>query len=330
MADHISEDMQSTIDLPHEPSAEKGIERSLAERLRPRIRVEEKYARAGGKIKTKSFFRRHEKRVFTPLIKAGLQLLGLYNRGQRHALSPIILEYDLCFPDLPRAFEGFRLLHLADLHIDSVVGLTEALRPLLHSIHADLCVITGDFGFDDEGPWGEVYRCLRKLLPSIAARHGIYGILGNHDQSPIAFELESLGVRMLINEAVEVRQGRESIWLAGIDDPFDYKCDDLPGALANIPRDAFKVLLAHTPDLYRDAADSGVHLYLCGHTHGGQVRIPGIGALRSNAKCPRRYTYRRWTYKGMEGYTGGGIGCSSLPIRLNCPPEIVVFTLRRS
>src|SRR5581483_10587163 len=127
-------------------------ERSLAERLYPRIVIEEEFARAGGKVKTKSFFRRHEKRFVTPVIKAGLQVLRLYDVGQQEALNPITRKLDLYFSNLPRAFDGFRLLHLSDLHIDGVDGLTEKLAHLLPGIEADLCVLTGDYRFEDEGP----------------------------------------------------------------------------------------------------------------------------------------------------------------------------------
>lgn len=290
--------------------------------------MEERFARAGGKVKTKSFFRRHEKRFVVPVVNFAFKALGLYSRGQEEALTPVVRHIELRFPQLPRAFDGFRLLHLSDLHIDGVDGLAEIVADILDGIEADVCVISGDFRFEDEGPCEEVYRRLRKLLPGMATRHGIYATLGNHDGSEIAFALEEMGIRMLINESVEIERGRDSIWLAGLDDDFDYKSDDLPGAIADIPSDAFKILLAHTPDLYQQAADSGIHVYLCGHTHGGQVRVPKIGALRSNARCPRAYTYRAWSYNGMQGYTSGGLGCSSLPVRLNCPPEIVLFTLR--
>jgi predicted MPP superfamily phosphohydrolase len=302
--------------------------RLLAKRLRPRMAVEEMFARAGGKVKTKSFFRRYESRFFAPVVKAGLHALGLYSRGEREALSPVVTELDVCSPTLPKAFHGFRLLQLSDLHIDGVDGLTEKLVPVLNRIEADLCVLTGDYRFEDEGPCDEVYRRMRKLIAAMSSRHGIYGILGNHDESGIALELQRLGVHMLINEAVEIRGGQESIWLAGVDDPFDYECDDLPATMANVPLSAFKILLAHTPELYKEASERGIDLYLCGHTHGGQVRFPGIGALRSNANCPRSYTYRSWSYRAMQGYTSGGIGCSSLPVRLNCPPEIVLLTLK--
>ena len=304
-------------------------ERSLAQQLLPRIAVEMRYARAGGKIKTKSLFRRYEKRYVAPLIKFGLQILGLYAKGRKEALNPTVQEVELCFPNLPKAFDGFRLLHLSDLHIDGVDGLPEALIPLLDGLQAEVCVMTGDYRYEDEGACDEVYRRMRKILPRMTAPYGIYGTLGNHDEAAIAYELEDMGLRMLVNEAVKIERNGECIWLAGLDDDFDYKVDDLPSALASVPHEAFKILLAHSPDLYQEAADHDVSLYLCGHTHGGQVRLPKIGAVRSNARCPRAYTYRYWNYRGMHGYTSGGIGCSSLPVRLNCPPELVVFTLRR-
>src|SRR5207248_11700996 len=90
-----------------------------------------------------------------------------------------------------------------------------------------------------------------------------------------------------------------------------------------------KILLAHTPEVYADASARGVQLYLSGHTHAGQIRFPGIGSIRNNARCPRAYAYAHWRHGAMQGYTSAGVGCSSLPIRFNCPPEIVLIELRR-
>jgi predicted MPP superfamily phosphohydrolase len=134
---------------------------------------------------------------------------------------------------------------------------------------------------------------------------------------------------MLVNESVEIRRGTDSIWIAGIDDPFDYKCDDLPGALANVPPQDFKVLMAHTPELYQSASDLGIDLYLCGHTHAGQIRLPLVGSLRNNADCPKEYAYGAWRHGSMQAYTSAGAGCSALPIRYNCPPEVTLIELRR-
>ncbi len=209
-------------------------------------------------------------------------------------------------------------------------GLVEALAPTLESLRPDVCLITGDYRYEDEGPCTEVYPRMRRILSSIRAKRGIFAILGNHDVSEIALALEDMGVHMLVNEAVELQNANASIWLAGIDDPFDYQCDDLEGTLASVPQNSFKILLAHTPQLFADAAQQGVQLYLCGHTHAGQVRLPLIGSIRHNAPCPKAYSSGHWQYDRMQGYTSAGAGCSMLPIRYNCPPEVVVIELRRA
>ena len=112
---------------------------------------------------------------------------------------------------------------------------------------------------------------------SINAQLGVVGILGNHDVSEEIPALERLG-SMLINEAMEVRRGRDSAWVIGVDDPHYYGCDDLPAALRDVPA-AYKILLVHTPEIISEAEASGVDLYLCGHTHGGQVCLPLIGPI---------------------------------------------------
>lgn len=304
-------------------------ERSLAERLKNRIAVEERFAKTGRRFRKKPLLFRHERLLLRPLIKLSLQAMGLYSRGVRNALSPVIRELPMYFANLPSILEGFQILHISDLHIDGVDGLTEALEGLLSTLNPDLCVITGDYRFEDDGPCEEVYPRMRSIISSISAKHGIFGILGNHDASEIAFELENMGVQMLINEAAEIKAGRgSSLWLAGIDDNHAYECDDLPGAMSSIPLDAFKILLAHTPELYSEACQRGVDLYLCGHTHAGQIRFPMIGPVRYNANCPRAYAQGYWTHGGMQGYTSAGTGCSSLPVRLNCPPELILIELR--
>ncbi|MBV9404508.1 MAG: metallophosphoesterase [Acidobacteriaceae bacterium] len=303
-------------------------ERSLAERLQRRIAVEEEFARTGRTFREKPFLIQHEDVLIRPVLKAALKLAGLYSRGLRNALNPVIRKLTLHFDNLPPAFEGFKILHLSDLHIDGVDGLAQILACQLRGLRPDICVITGDYRFENEGVCDEVYPRMRTIISSICAKHGIFGILGNHDSAEIALGLEDMGVRMLINEAYAIEKSNSTLWLAGVDDPFDYRCDDLPAALASIPLDAFKILLAHTPELYEDAARRGVDLYLCGHTHGGQFRLPLIGALRHNANCPKSYLSGQWRHAGMHGYTNAGAGCSLLPLRFNCPPELLLLTLR--
>jgi predicted MPP superfamily phosphohydrolase len=155
----------------------------------------------------------------------------------------------------------------------------------------------------------------------------VLAILGNHDEANMAQELAEMGARMLINEAVKIAGG---FWAIGVDDAHYYGCDDLSTPLAAVPGGAFKLLLAHTPELYAEAADAAIDLYLCGHTHAGQVRLPHWGPLMINATCPKAYTQGRWRRGSTVGYTSAGVGCSLLPVRYNCPPEIAVIELARS
>jgi predicted MPP superfamily phosphohydrolase len=305
-------------------------ERSLAERVKPRLAVEEEFARLGHTFRHGPLHRLSETYFTRPTLKLGLQTLGLYGRWMQNALQPIVREIPLKFPDLPPAFDGFQLLQISDFHIDGMDGLAEALCPVLAKLRPDVCVFTGDYRFEDHGPCVGVYPRMRQVVESISATRGIYGILGNHDPAEIAFALEDLGVRMLVNESAAIEKAHEAIWLIGVDDPFDYRCDDLPAACAAVPPDSFKILLAHAPELYHEASARGIQLYLTGHTHAGQIRVPHIGSLKHNANCPRAYAYGLWRHDGMRGYTSAGVGCSALPIRFHCPPEVVLFELRRA
>jgi predicted MPP superfamily phosphohydrolase len=235
----------------------------------------------------------------------------------------------LRFDDLPPALEGFRILHMSDFHVEGTPGLVEALVPILDEIEADVCVLTGDYRFEDDGACDEVFPAMREIASSIRSRLGIFAILGNHDSSEMAFGMESeVGVRMLVNEAVAVGHSSAPLWLIGVDDPFDYGTHDLAAALKDVPECGFRVLLAHAPEIYEEAANAGIQLYLSGHTHAGQIRLPLFGAIRQNANCPRSFAYGHWKHRAMQGYTSAGVGCSSLAVRFGCPPEIVVLELR--
>ena len=266
-------------------------------------------------------------RILRPIVRTVLQMTGIYSRGMRNALQPVVRHVRLGFQDLPARFDGFRILHLTDLHIDGIDGLAEIVADLIAGLDTDLCVMTGDYRYELVGPCDEVYPRMAEILSRVRAEHGIAAILGNHDESDIAGELEKLGVRMLINESFEIRRGEASLWVAGVDDPHYYGFDDLKMALEGVPPNAFKILLAHSPEIFEEAAAADVDLYLCGHVHAGQIRLPLIGSILTNADCPRSYTYGNWQHHGMRGYTGAGVGCSFLPVRFNCPPEITVIEL---
>lgn len=303
---------------------------SLESSLGPRLVVEKHFAQLGHTYRHGRLYRWFEHQITRPTLKLGLQMAGLYSRGARNAITPMVRRVSLEFPNLPAALNGFQILHLSDFHIEGTPGLTESLAPILSSLRPDVCVMTGDYRFEDHGSSEPVWPLMRKVVSAIHAPLGIFGILGNHDSSEIAHGMEELGVRMLINEAVGIGDSDAPLWLAGVDDPFDYQCHDLARALELVPDGSFTVLLAHAPEIFEEAESEGVNLYLSGHTHAGQIRLPGIGAVRQNARCPRAYTAGHWTHGRMQGYTSAGVGCSGLPVRFGCPPEIVLLELRRS
>ena len=262
--------------------------------------------------------------------RALLKLAGVYNRGVRNANDASLREVTFSFPALPAAFDGFRILHLSDFHYGWDLDLADRLCRLVRGVDADLGVLTGDFRFNHHAPCWRVFGGLRKLTGAVAPRHGFAAVLGNNDMSDLAAGMQSAGIRVLFNEHFEIRHGDESLWVAGVDDPHEFQCDSVDCAVAGIPEGAFTVLLAHSPEIAEEAAARGIDLYLCGHTHGGQICLPWIGLLMKNARCPRRYAAGgEWRYGAMQGFTTKGIGTSTLPVRYNCPPEAVLLTLRR-
>jgi len=269
------------------------------------------------------FLLRHHNTI-ARILRLALCGMGLYSRGARNALALQVRRFSLYFPGLPHTLRGFRILHLSDLHIDGVPGLAEMLADRLSRLPVDVCVITGDYRFEVDGPYDHVYPHMRTIVRAVCSRHGIFGVLGNHDPADLALALEQLGVRMLINESMEITDG---FWAIGVDDSHYYGCDDLSEPLKIVPSRTFKLLLAHSPELYADAAAADIDLYLCGHTHAGQICLPGQRALMLNAICPRLYTRGIWTHGKTQGFTTSGAGCSLLPVRFNCPPEIAVIEL---
>jgi predicted MPP superfamily phosphohydrolase len=132
---------------------------------------------------------------------------------------------------------------------------------------------------------------------------------------------------MLLNECVSISRHNEQIFLAGIDDANFYRVDSIEKAASSIPPGSFTILLSHTPEVYRHAAHAGFDLLLSGHTHGGQICLPGSVPITLDSVLPRRFGSGIWMYHEMTGYTSVGVGSSVVPIRFNCPPEITLHRL---
>lgn len=263
------------------------------------------------------------------LLLAGLfKMTGLYAAGVRNTLSVQVEEKTFFLENLPASFDRFRILLLTDLHLDGVDDLTDILIAHLKNIEVDLCLIGGDIRMKTYGPIAPCLRQLRRLLPHIKTRHDILGVLGNHDCIEMTPDFEECGIVMLINDSWEISHNGQRIWIVGVDDPHYYKTDDTRQAFQRVPENDFKIFLAHSPEAYKAAAAYQSHLYLCGHTHGGQICLPGNRPVVTNSKAPRYMAAGSWAYQGMAGYTSRGAGASGVPLRFNCPGEISLITLR--
>lgn len=172
-------------------------------------------------------------------------------------------------------------------------------------------------------------RVAQALAP-LAAAAPTFAVLGNHDWYyggvRVAQALRGHGIRVLANEAVRVGLAAGDVWLAGVDDAWTGRAD-LGRALAAVDRTAPVILLSHVPDPFARLPD-GVALTVAGHTHGGQVCLPGYGPLRTATRLPRRFAYGLNERKGRHLYVSGGVGTTALPVRFARPPEIAVLTLR--
>lgn len=259
------------------------------------------------------------------LIEGVLRLTGFYWIGRQNAGRVRLLTNEVVLPGLPDAFDGFTVLQLSDLHADTSALAMDAVADLVATLDCDLCVWTGDYRGATFGDFQPCLKGLSRLRNLIST--DVYAVLGNHDSILMAPDMEAMGVRMLINENVAIERGGASIFLAGVDDAHFYRVDNLEKAVEGIPDDACSILLSHTPEIYRQAAHAGFDLLLGGHTHGGQICLPGGFPLTLDAVLPRAMGKGAWKYGSMAGYTSVGAGSSIVPVRFNCPPEITLHRL---
>ena len=260
-------------------------------------------------------------------IAYALKLSGLYWRGRRNTLDMRVRHNDVVIEALPKAFDGFRLLHLSDLHSDLNPPAMHAVAKAIDDVGADICVMTGDYRGQTYGPFEPALEHLVPLQAALADLP-VYAVFGNHDSVRMLPGMEAMGFNMLLNESITLSRGNEHIAIAGLDDAHYYRVDNLAGAAAGVPPDRVSILLSHTPEIYRQAAHAGFDLMLCGHTHGGQICLPGGIPLTLDSRCPRWMGRGSWRYRTMQGYTSAGAGTSIVPVRLNCPPEVTIHTLR--
>lgn len=261
------------------------------------------------------------------LLQLALRLSGLYRRGQRNARDLGVVRHRLPIRNLPAALVGLKLLHITDLHLDAHPDFPKILAERVGELDYDVCVLTGDYRYRTHGPVEPALEGLQYLRRHL--RDPVYAVLGNHDSIHMVPAMEDMGIRLLLNECDRLERGGQSLYIAGVDDPHFYRADNLERACSGVPEQAPSILLCHSPELFRLAAHSGFDAMLCGHTHGGQIRLPGGIALLTNADCPRSFTAGAWRYRTLYGYTSVGAGSSIVDVRFNCRPEVVLHCLSR-
>jgi hypothetical protein len=256
------------------------------------------------------------------------------------ANDPQLVRLEIPLTRLPAALDGFTIAQLSDFHYDehfSAVPIRKAVT-VVNDLHPDLIALTGDFVtipvFSDylqnAKKGAAAAEPCALALSQLRARYGVFAILGNHDHDSdpdrVIAALASQGIQVLRNTSTPIETDAARLWLAGVDDVLTGK-PDLDTSLKKIPSSEPVVLLAHEPDYADQAAASPVDLQLSGHSHGGQIRLPLLGApvLPDMAK---KYPWGLRRIGPLTLYTNIGLGTIRIAARLNCPPEITMITLR--
>jgi hypothetical protein len=247
---------------------------------------------------------------------------------------PVLERVAVSIDDLPPAFDGLRIAQLTDLHIQPGFPVG-ALAPALEIVkreRPDVIVLTGDYA-NDRVPGRDRYvaECAG-ALKDLHAPLGVWATFGNHDfpdppADPDPGPWRAAGIRLLNDEAAPLKRGGDELWLVGLRSSISRPVS--PGKVLRLasPR-AVKIVLWHEPDRARETATEGGALQLSGHTHGGQVVIPGIGPPVLPVGG-RLYPSGLFRVQGMPLYVSRGVGLLPPRLRLNCPPEVTLLTLRR-
>lgn len=241
---------------------------------------------------------------------------------------------------LPEAFNGTKIAQISDIHFGEYLG-ADHVRSVVREVNAlepDVVVFTGDLatfpGTVERKPREEAATRVVPAGPIMAELKGPLGrfsVLGNHDVKTdptlLTEVLTQNGMAVLRNKSVPVERAGQRIWVAGIDDFFAGPVN-IPRTLSGIPKGEVVVALAHEPDLADAVAKFPIDLQLSGHSHGGQVRIPFIGAPVL-PPMGEKYPLGFYRIRNLQLYTNPGVGVVGLPIRFDCPPEITLVTLIR-
>ena len=243
-------------------------------------------------------------------------------------------EYDLVLPGWPAAAGDLRIAVLADLHTGSPPNDLDKLQEVVDATnraHPDLILLAGDFVI--QGVVGGQFvepEASARVLRSLQATLGVYAVLGNHDWwldgARVRKALEDEGIPVLEDRAIPLLCNRRPFWLAGVSD-FWEAAHDVRRALTGVDEASPVIVVTHNPDVFPEIPDR-VALTIAGHTHGGQVAVPGLGRPVVPSQFGERYAIGHVVEGGRHLFVSTGIGTSILPVRFRVPPEISMITLR--
>jgi predicted MPP superfamily phosphohydrolase len=235
---------------------------------------------------------------------------------------------DIPIRGLPTSLQGFTIAQLSDFHVGPHVKAEDVQQAveITNKLSPDLVVLTGDYVFES----AQHSAACAGELAALKAKHGVYAILGNHDfwtdAAVVAASLRQAGLDVLCNEHRQLQRSGADLWLVGIEDVWSGK-PDLQAALEGVPQGAPTVLLAHEPDFADQVTGHNITLQLSGHSHGGQVRLPFVGAPIL-PYLAHKYPYGLRRVGEMWLYTNRGIGLIAPPVRFLCRPEITLLRLQ--
>ena len=248
---------------------------------------------------------------------------------------PVAEHINIRLSRLPEAFHGFRIVVMGDMHFGPYIGKAQIERAvrLALSLKPDLTILTGDFVshpmLEPNGPRGARHaEPCAEVLQQLKGTP-VVSILGNHDYwndaDIVAEILDSHGLQVLRNRSIPLERDGQRIWIVGVDDVYEH-ANDMEVALRGVPFTETKVVAVHEPDFADETARNSIDLQVSGHSHGGQVRIPGYGAPIL-PKLGRKYPIGLNRVRNLHVYTNRGIGMVTPPVRLNCSPEVTLITL---
>ena len=264
---------------------------------------------------------------------AALSVLDGFFLEPKH---PVVKRISIRLARLPQEFDGFRIAQISDIHFGPFMGKDGVQRALdlVRPFKPDFVALTGDFVSHSlghrHGPAGAHHAepCADALVNYQEAP--LIAILGNHDHwnnaEIVASALQERGIRLLRNSAFPLERGGRRLWIAGVDDPLS-SVANMDLTLRKVPAEEATILLAHEPDFVDYAARFPIDLQMSGHSHGGQVRVPGIGPLIL-PQMGRKYPQGLYQVGNLQLYTNIGLGVVEPPVRLNCPPEVTLITLQ--